>query len=173
MNVRTLWARHSAVVLVYTVAILLFVFVAVMRPGYASTANLKVLSAQAAILGLATLGQTVVLLTGGMDLSIPWVFTNSAFLMALMSGGDDRKLVWAIPAVLALGVAMGLFNGIGVAYIGIAPVIMTIGSNVIFQGLLVGFSGGTPGGSAPPLLGKISGSSQLRVWETTSFSARR
>jgi ribose transport system permease protein len=44
---------------------------------------------------------------------------------------------------------MGLVNGFGVAYIGIIPVIMTISTNIIFQGLLVGFSGGMPGGSPP------------------------
>lgn len=156
MNTKKLWDKHSSVILVYLVAIVLFAFVSVMRPGYASANNLKVLSAQAAILGLATLGQTIVLLTGGMDLSIPWVFTNSAFLMAVLSGGDDRTLPWVVPVVLALGLGMGLFNGLGVAYVGISPVIMTIGSNVIFQGLLVGLSNGTPGGSAPPLLVAIS-----------------
>jgi ribose transport system permease protein len=148
-----------------------------MRPGYASAGNLKILSAQAAILGIATLGQTVVILTGGMDLSVPWVFTNSAFLMALLSDGNDGSLAWVVPVVLGLGVLMGLFNGIGVAYIGVAPVIMTIGSNVIFQGLLVGFSGGTPGGSAPQLIrslatGTVGGVSiLLLIWLVVSVVA--
>ncbi|MCC6495525.1 MAG: ABC transporter permease [Propionibacteriaceae bacterium] len=177
MNLRATWEKHSQAILVYAVAIALFVFVWVMRPGYADPSNLKILSAQAAILGLATLGQTIVLLTGGMDLSIPWVFTNSAFLMAVLSGGRDDALVWVLPLVLGLAVLMGLVNGIGVAYLGIAPVIMTIGTNVIFQGLLVGLSNGTPGGAEPPLIAAISTqtvggiSILLIIWVVISIGA--
>ncbi|MCA0251293.1 MAG: ABC transporter permease [Actinobacteria bacterium] len=156
MSLSRLWARYSSVVVVYLVAIGMFVFVSLMRPGYAGINNLKILSAQAAILGLVALGQTIVMLTGGLDLSIPWIFTNAAFLLAALTNGSDLALAWALPLVLGAGVLMGLFNGIGVAYVGVSPVIMTIGSNVIFQGLLVGLSGGTPGGAAPPLIGFIA-----------------
>lgn len=176
-SARTIWDNNSSTILVYAVAIALFVFVWIMRPGYADPANLKILSAQAAILGLATLGQTIVLLTGGMDLSIPWVFTNTAFLMAVLSGGRDDALVWVLPVVLGIAMLMGLLNGIGVAYLGIAPVIMTIGTNVIFQGLLVGLFNGTPGGAAPPLMAQISTqtvggvSILLIIWVVVSIGA--
>jgi ribose transport system permease protein len=107
------------------------------------------LAVTAAVLGITSLGQTFVVLTGGMDLSIPWMFSISAFLMAGLTHGQNEALIYAIPIVLVTGVGMGLLNGFGVAYIGIIPVIMTISTNIIFQGLLVGFSGGMPGGSPP------------------------
>jgi ribose transport system permease protein len=65
---------------------------------------------------------------------------------------------------------MGLVNGFGVAYVGIVPVIMTISTNIIFQGLLVGISGGMPGGSPPPALKELvhrsvgSVSSLFLIW---------
>jgi ribose transport system permease protein len=107
------------------------------------------LAVTAAVLGITSLGQTFVVLTGGMDLSIPWMFSISAFLMAGLTNGQNNALIYAVPLVLLTGIGMGLINGFGIAYIGIIPVIMTISTNIIFQGLLVGFSGGMPGGSPP------------------------
>lgn len=50
----------------------------------------------------------------------------------------------------------GSINGIGIAYVGIAPVIMTMASNIIFQGLLVGITEGTPGGSIPKAIKSLA-----------------
>ena len=72
---------------------------------------------------------------------------------------------------------MGAINGFGIAYVGIAPVIMTMASNIIYQGLLVGFTGGTPGGSIPQVIkdlavGDIGGISTLfLLWMLVSAAA--
>lgn len=156
MRIKKFCTKHSSVILTYIVAVLLLTFVSIMRPGYASMNNLKVLSVQAAVLGLTALGQTFVILTGGMDLSIPWMFTIASFMMAAMTKGSDAKLVYVIPIVLCVGILMGIFNGVGVSYVGIAPVIMTMASNIIFQGLLVGITGGMPGSGTPDFIKKVA-----------------
>ncbi len=152
MILKRFWQQHSSKVITYLIAFLLLAVVAVLKPGYANINNLNYLSVTAAILGITALGQTFVILTGGMDLSIPWMFTMTSFVMAEVSGGQNESLIFAIPVALLLGFAMGLLNGFGIAYIGVLPVIMTISTNIIFQGLLLGFSNGTPGGNPPPLL---------------------
>lgn len=159
MKIKSFLKKNSSIIITYILAFVLLTFVSVMRPGYASVNNLRTLAASAGILGLTALGQTFVILTGGMDLSIPWMLTMSAFIVGGVSGGDGAKLLVAIPTALLAGAAMGLFNGLGVAYVGIAPVIMTMASNIIFQGLLIGTTGGTPGGAAPDILQKFSTSS--------------
>ncbi|MDR2662108.1 MAG: ABC transporter permease [Treponema sp.] len=170
MKIQRFWTRHSTVIIIYAIALALLVTVSILKPGYASANNLNMLSVTAAVLGISSLGQTFVILTGGMDLSIPWMFSISAFLMAGLTNGNDAALVYAVPAVLLAGLAMGLINGFGVAYIGIIPVIMTISTNIIFQGLLVGISGGMPGGSLPQaiktlVLGSTAGISTLfLIW---------
>lgn len=136
----------------FLVAFLLLGFVSVVKPGYASVANLRVISISVAVLGFTALGQTFPILTGGMDLSIPWVFCIGGYLCAGLSGGENGKLIYTIPVVLIAGLIMGAFNGFGIAYVGIAPVIMTMASNIIFQGLLVGLTEGTPGGSIPSVI---------------------
>jgi len=130
------------------IAIMLLVFVSIARPGYGNIDNLNLLAVMAAILGITSLGQTFVVLTAGLDLSIPWMFSISAFLMAGLSHGQDEALFYVVPFVLLVGFGMGLLNGFGVAYIGISPIIMTMATNIIFQGLLIGITGGMPSGGA-------------------------
>jgi ribose transport system permease protein len=149
---RKIWVNYSNIITIYVIAFLLLMLASILNPGYASANNLNILSVYAAILGITAIGQTFVILTGGMDLSIPWMFSISAYLLAGLTKGQDSALVYAVPLVLLAGLAMGLINGFGVAYIGIVPVIMTISTNIIFQGLLVGISGGMPGGSPPQIL---------------------
>lgn len=153
---RKIWSKHSTIIITYLFAAFLLLFVSIMRPGYADIKNLKILSVFSAILGITVLGQTIVILTAGLDLSIPWMLNLSAFLMASMSRGNDAALLYTIPLVLFVGVIMGTINGVGIAYIGISPVIMTMATNIIYQGLLVGITGGMPGGTAPKFLKYIA-----------------
>ena len=149
MNMKETWKKSGSILMTFLVAFLLLGFVSIVKPGYGSAANIKVLSISIAVLGLTALGQTLPILTGGMDLSIPWMFCIGGYLCAALTGGDNGKLLYAVPVVLFVGLLMGAFNGFGIAYVGIAPVIMTMASNIIFQGLLVGITEGTPGGSIP------------------------
>ena len=152
MKIKSFIRKNFSIIMTYAVAIVLLAFVSIVRPGYANPNNLRILSISASILGVTAMGQMIVVLTGGMDLSVPWMFTIAAFLTANLTGGDNTRLLYAIPVVLGVGALMRAFNGVGIAYAGIAPVIMTMGSNIIFQGLLLGLTGGTPGGSAPNAL---------------------
>lgn len=156
MRMKAFWKKSGSIILTFLVAFLLFAFISVVKPGYANIANIRVLSISIAILGLTALGQTLPILTGGMDLSIPWMFCIGGYLCAALTGGDNSKLIYAVPAVLIVGLVMGTFNGFGIAFVGIAPVIMTMASNIIFQGLLVGLTEGTPGGRIPDALKSLA-----------------
>ena len=72
------------------------------------------------------LGQGVVILTGGLDLSLPWMITLAGVFAAGMSRSSDAALVWSIPAVLAIGAFVGAVNGAGIAILGISPIVMTL-----------------------------------------------
>ena len=170
MTAKKFMKKNFSIIMTFVIALLLLLFISILRPGYANVNNLRVLSITASFLGMTAMGQMAAILTGGMDLSIPWMFTIAAFTTANLSQGDDSKLIFTIPIVLGLGILMGAFNGFGIAYVGIAPVIMTMASNIIFQGLLVGMTGGTPGGSSPQSLkdfanGSVGGiSNMLLFW---------
>ncbi|MBL4599944.1 MAG: ABC transporter permease [Rhizobiaceae bacterium] len=98
-------------------------------------------------LGIAAAGMMMVILLGHIDLSIPWTLTAAA-MMATTVGGD-----LAIPTGIAVGAAIGLFNGLGVAYLRIPSMIFTLGVDSVVRGLMVAHTGGfAPQTAATPIM---------------------
>jgi ribose transport system permease protein len=91
----------------------------------------------AAILGLIAAGQTLVMLTGGVDLSVATTATTGAFMV---SSYGNHGAAFAIGVALAVGLGIGLVNGIGVAIFRVNPLIMTLGVSTITLGLLTIYS---------------------------------
>jgi ribose transport system permease protein len=89
-----------------------------------------------AFLGIVAAGMMLVILLGHIDLSIPWTLAAGA-MMATAVGGP-----WAIPTGLGVGLAVGLVNGLGVAYLRIPSMIFTLGVNAVMRGLMVAHTGG-------------------------------
>jgi ribose transport system permease protein len=116
-------------------------------PGFASAKNVLQLLKLASFLGLAAVGQTVVMLTGGIDLSIAWVLTGSALVFTHVCDGQNANIVPATAAALAVGLASGTLNGFGIVKLRISPIIMTLGMNNIMLGISLVYTGGTPSGS--------------------------
>ncbi len=101
-------------------------------------------------LAILALGQGTVILTGGLDLSVPWTVGCCGILCAGLLKGSDAALVYALPAVLAFGALVGFLNGLGIVALGISPIVMTLAMNGILQGIALVYSGGTPDGFASP-----------------------
>jgi ribose transport system permease protein len=100
-----------------------------------------------AFLGICAAGIMMVILLGHIDLSIPWTLTAAA-MTASAVGGD-----LALPTALAVGLAVGLFNGFGVAYLRIPSMIFTLGVDTVLRGLMVAQTGGfAPQDTATPLM---------------------
>ena len=133
-----------------------FSVTALFSPGFLSASNMRSTVVLAAFVGIVALGQTFVIIGGGIDLSIPWVLNSAAIIMALLCGSQDAPLIWVVPLVLAGGAMIGLVNGAGVAYFGVPPIIMTLATNVILQGLILVLTGGSPAPSVPELIKFLS-----------------
>lgn len=100
-----------------------------------------------AFLGIVAAGMMMVILLGHIDLSVPWTLTAAA-MMATTVGGP-----WAIPAGLAVGLIVGLFNGFGVSVLRIPSMIFTLGVDSVMRGLMVAHTGGfAPQTDATPLM---------------------
>ncbi len=147
-----LWTQHRPVLLAYLGMVVLLLVTAIFSPGFLSESNLRSTLILAAFVGIVGLGQTLVIIGGGIDLSIPWVLNSAAILMALLCNGQDLPLIWVAPLVLAAGALIGFLNGIGVAIFGVPPIVMTLATNVILQGLILVYTGGSPSPSAPALI---------------------
>ena len=109
--------------------------------------SLLVLSSFLVILAL---GQGVAILTGGLDLSVPWMIGFVGILTAGLIRGSDVVAIWVVPLGLALGAALGTVNGLGIVLLGLPPIVMTLAMNGILQGAALLYSNGTPAGFASP-----------------------
>ncbi|AWI60012.1 ABC transporter permease [Sinorhizobium fredii] len=107
----------------------------------------------ASFLGVVAAGMMIVILLGHIDLSVPWVMTMGAMMACAAAGFGTTGSLVAIPIGVLCGMAFGLLNGFGVAYLRIPSMIVTLASNVVAQGLMVVYTGGfSPQDSAPPAI---------------------
>lgn len=112
----------------------------------------------AAFLGIVATGAMLVILLGGIDLSVPWLVTVGGVMSAAAAGwwGDTGAAI-AIPFGIACGALLGLVNGIGVAYLRVPSMIFTLGINAVAQGLIVVQTGGfAPQDRATPAMHLIA-----------------
>jgi ribose transport system permease protein len=85
----------------------------------------------------------MVVLLGHIDLSVPWTIAASAMLATAWGGPT------AIPLGLLVGFGIGIFNGLGVAFLRVPSMIFTLGVNVVLRGLMVMLTGGFSPSSEP------------------------
>jgi len=106
----------------------------------------------AAPLGMIAAGQTLVMLTGGVDLSVAFTATAAAFAASWQGNNGTAE---GILAGLAVGLGIGLANGIGVGVFRVNPLIMTLGTSSVTFGLLSIYAGRSFEKVVPDLLSTL------------------
>ena len=96
----------------------------------------------ASFLGVIATGMMLVILLGQIDLSVPWSVAAGAMMACAAAAYGSVGVALAIPFGILCGVAIGLVNGIGVAYLRIPSMIITLATNAVAQGLMVVYTGG-------------------------------
>lgn len=158
---RQSWLAQNRVFLVpYLLIAILLAAAAIRAPGFVAPSSLTQQLVLASYLGIIAGGQTLVILTGGIDLSVAWNLNLSAILLTQLSA----TMPVPAAAAIALGVAtlIGVINGLGVAYLRIPSLVMTLGMNAVLSGVTLVYTNGTPQGSAPQFardlaVGRIGG----------------
>jgi ribose transport system permease protein len=96
----------------------------------------------ASFLGVIATGAMIVILLGQIDLSVPWVVAVGGMMATAATGWGALGETLAIPFGIACGVALGLVNGIGVAFLRLPSMVVTLAVNAVAQGLMVVHTGG-------------------------------
>jgi ribose transport system permease protein len=96
----------------------------------------------ASFLGVIATGMMLVILLGQIDLSVPWVVAVGGMMSTAATGWGPTGEALAIPFGIACGVGLGFINGIGVAYLRLPSMIITLAVNAVAQGLMVVHTGG-------------------------------
>lgn len=141
--------RYRSTLVAYGLVAVLFLIGTVHSPDFAEWDNIRTLLLYGSFIGIIGFGQTLCILTGGIDLSVPWTLTGAAVLSSVLLKGSDADLVPVCLLVVGLAIVVGLINGIGVAYVGVPPIIMTLGMNGALQGLLLVYTDGGISSSPP------------------------
>jgi len=128
---------------IWVATFLLFVVSPFVASGSLSHAALQGMLPFAGILAVAAIGQTLVIQQGGLDLSVPGIFSMGAVLIVTIPGGNSGDLLPALIIVALVGLAGGLVNGIAVTRFGITPLVATLGSNALFIGVVIQATGGS------------------------------
>jgi ribose transport system permease protein len=105
---------------------------------------------QLAPVGLAAIGATTVMILGGIDLSVGAVISLAVVICAVQMDGKIANIPWAFGVTLATGGAIGLANGLLIAFSRASPFILTLGSSLAVYGLTQIYSGGTARGAVAP-----------------------
>lgn len=121
-------------------------------PGFARLSHIRTVFLESALIGIVALGQTLVVITGGIDLSVAWMMTIGAYMVSNLVNSSNANLVWGIPLMLVVTFGLGAINGFCISCLRVPAIVMTLGMNIILQGALVALTQGSPGQSAPPLL---------------------
>lgn len=137
---------------VWTVVAALVVVLVVERGGvFLSADNVTNVLLQSIPLGLVALGQTYVVLTGGIDLSVGSLATLSAVLTAGLINAYPIRVVPVLVVVLVVGVVVGAVHGLLIVRGGVAPFIVTLSSFFLLQGLAFAYTT-VPAGAIPSVL---------------------
>lgn len=114
-----------------------------LSPVFFTVPNLLNILQQSSINALIALGMTLVIISGGIDLSVGPTAALSAVLGAtLMVSGVPVPV--AILATLGIGALCGVFSGMLVAYAGLQPFIVTLGGLSLFRAIALIYTGGNP-----------------------------
>ncbi|WP_422369803.1 ABC transporter permease [Hoeflea sp.] len=132
----------------YFMVIAIFIVGALGIDGYTSLFSIRALLVLSAFLIIASAGQTMTMLIGGIDLSIPFVvgFAN----VAVAQLGADGVPFWlAVIIVMLISIALGALNGAISAILKVHPLIITLGTGTALLGAVLLWTRGYPSGSAP------------------------
>jgi ribose transport system permease protein len=124
------------------------VLVSTVGRNFFSPGNIRDILTGMSVLGFVAIGQTLVILCGSLDLSVPYVVSLTSLIAADLMRGSDANVAVGVLAALAVAAAVGLANGLIVTKLRVNGFIATLGVGLIIKGYLDTNYKGTSG-SAP------------------------
>src|SRR5687767_12269522 len=115
--------------------VLLCTFVAVLNPQFLSSANIQNTSRLIGIYGIFSIGVGIVIVTGGIDLSVGSMFALLGVLLSLMLTDWDWNPLVAVSAVVVLGAMMGAGHGVLITRLRLQPFLVTLCGLLLYRGL--------------------------------------
>ncbi|MGH6655000.1 MAG: ABC transporter permease [Actinocrinis sp.] len=136
--------------------VLVFVIIAVNARTYTSTGNLQVMGRDLAQVGILAIGESVVILTGGIDLSVGALAGLAGILTAWFNVNQGMPAPLAILVTLLICAAVGYWHGTMVTRLNVPPFVITLVTFTVAQGMALAITTGTPINGIDPLFSSLS-----------------
>lgn len=144
--------QQRIIISLFALIILMFILGGIISKGFLSFRHMGVILRLASFLGIVSIGQTIVILTGGIDLSVGAFITMGNLFTCMFINGLNSNTLWVLVVIVFMGAFFGFFSGLGIAYLKISPLIMTLAVGSLVTGITLIFSQGAPKGFASPIL---------------------
>lgn len=154
----TVWTRGRSLADVleaygiYVALVLVLIAAGLLSPAFYQPANIFNILRQASALGILSVGQTIVMIGGGIDLSVAAVMQLVTVGVAEIAKGRDEGVIAAVVIMLVLSMIVGWVNGLLVTQRRVAPFVATLFVGVVVTGARQVYTQATPSGSLPPLI---------------------
>jgi ribose transport system permease protein len=152
LRVRPGLRRHASTLIVYGLILVLGVYASLLSPNFLTERNIFNVLRTATFLGTVAIGETLVIISGGIDLSAGSVIKLAVLMSAILMDGKPENIAVAIAATLAMGAVVGLINGLLITKARIAPFIVTLGAYSILRGVSYTVTTKPVGRAAPSFL---------------------
>ncbi|WP_413990344.1 ABC transporter permease [Labrys okinawensis] len=140
---RALWRRYAREIILAFIVLGMILAIGLRAPVFLSGDSLSSLLDDTTILAMLALAQMAVILTRGIDLSVAANLALSGMVAALFSiWAPNVPIFIVILVAIAVGTFFGFLNGVFVAWVGIPPIVVTLGTLAIYRGLVFIVSGG-------------------------------
>jgi ribose transport system permease protein len=127
----------------YIAFIIICIIFAILNPRFFTFDNFRNILIQTAVIGICAIGQTFVIFTGGIDLSVGSLIGTTGILIGVFAD-KGAGIFQLILLGLLIGVIVGLFNGFLIGYMHIPPFITTLGTQGVCLGISLVLSQGKP-----------------------------
>jgi ribose/xylose/arabinose/galactoside ABC-type transport system permease subunit len=135
---------------IHLVLVALIAVTTILSPAFMTGNNISNMLLQAAPLGIVVIGQAMVILVRGLDLSVASVMATAAVVATSFSGQDSDALPVLLVAI-TIGVVTGLVNGLLITKRNVSPFLATLATMTLLQGLRFAYTQGAPSGNVPPI----------------------
>ena len=126
----------------------LFIILSIATPNFLTSTNLSSVVRQTAVINIMALGMTVIIIAGGIDLSVGSILALAGLLGAMTM--EKHGIGWGIAAGMLVGMLCGFANGLMITSLRISPFIVTLGTMGIYRGFALIISKGLPVHEIPP-----------------------
>lgn len=138
---RLAWSGTPSVI---AITAALFLLSWAVSPGSMSAGAIDSLLPYAGILAIAAVGQTVVVMLRGIDLSLPGMMTVAALVSSQYADTHRGGMLAALLIVAASAIVVGAVNGLVISVFSVTPLVATLAMNTVLLGVALAYTGGSP-----------------------------